>query len=458
MGGVQSLLAGPLNIIRRGFGGVTEAKGQVDDNDNNDNKTFRISQGIRDGGDQAKRGATSNGEAVEVVQPIFRAEQRRMEQGALRNPFAKMTKGKKAMQNNGNRPDGRSSSSSRGVTAFAQGETQPTATDNTANDNKGNVITFKPTRDFKGELIQYSLLSEDDFNEQFDAWFEALTAPPPALGTQRHLRLASEQNEQRTTHQLNRTSEITGKLRRRPTLPKTKGSTVDAGPADSSGSTASRSTYTGVAATAEVLTPCSSTFFGSLSNGGASASSKVTSASPSSSSVPASSAPASQLPSSKTTFRVRLPEAWVATPGTEVDQRRLDRSSDNTGNSPAQPSGGCSSKVERQRDVKMPETVEWIDAQAIKLEDTGLMARRVRLSWCDGTRFYGHLALNEGDWQGVGFGVVTWKDGRRYEGEFVEGLPHGEGLLVHPEHGRFEGRFVRGKPMMRRAAEVFTPE
>lgn len=52
-----------------------------------------------------------------------------------------------------------------------------------------NVIPFRAVRDFKTELMQFNLLDSEDFNVQFDAWFEALTAPPPVRDAVPHLRL-----------------------------------------------------------------------------------------------------------------------------------------------------------------------------------------------------------------------------------------------------------------------------
>lgn len=52
-----------------------------------------------------------------------------------------------------------------------------------------NVIPFRAVRDFKAELMQFNLLDSEDFNVQFDAWFEALTAPPTVQDAVPHLRL-----------------------------------------------------------------------------------------------------------------------------------------------------------------------------------------------------------------------------------------------------------------------------
>ena len=42
--------------------------------------------------------------------------------------------------------------------------------------------------------------------------------------------------------------------------------------------------------------------------------------------------------------------------------------------------------------------------------------------------------------------IVTWPDGRRYEGEFLNGLPHGQGVMSSPDGKRIEGEFRNGKP------------
>jgi hypothetical protein len=97
-----------------------------------------------------------------------------------------------------------------------------------------------------------------------------------------------------------------------------------------------------------------------------------------------------------------------------------------------------------------PKRIDWIDAKATHCDESGEATRRVKLAWPDGRSFNGYVVMqSQNTWHAYGYGVLSWDDGRRYEGEFAQGLPQGEGLLVHPEYGRFEGRFVNGKPVMR---------
>ena len=44
-----------------------------------------------------------------------------------------------------------------------------------------------------------------------------------------------------------------------------------------------------------------------------------------------------------------------------------------------------------------------------------------------------------------GKGVRTWPDGRRYEGEFVNGNFHGQSVETSPDGSRYEGEYRDGK-------------
>ena len=51
-----------------------------------------------------------------------------------------------------------------------------------------------------------------------------------------------------------------------------------------------------------------------------------------------------------------------------------------------------------------------------------------------------------------GQGVMTWPDGKRYEGEFREGEPIGEHVLTEPDGARFkavwrDGDWHKGEPL-----------
>jgi len=44
-----------------------------------------------------------------------------------------------------------------------------------------------------------------------------------------------------------------------------------------------------------------------------------------------------------------------------------------------------------------------------------------------------------------GFGVFTWKDGRRYEGEYVEDKKEGKGTFSWPDGKKYIGGWKNGK-------------
>lgn len=338
-------------------------------------QSHRVCLGVLFLVDDETTGVNNSKGAAEVPTPIFRMQDRVAERELLRDPFKKRVEGNQTMQEKGKERLGEqqvpqhvfASGKDRGVTAAAAGNgagEQALACDS----SDTNVVPFRPTRDFKAELMQFNFLSDDDFNAQFDAWFEALTAPPPALSSARHLRLVNALEAQKSAVQS--------------TAPKPS------------------------SALASVLANTYNTH----------------------SDVSVSAA----VPTERVEPAPEVLRVIVAESGADLSQASVDV-------------------------FDMPTHVEWIDETATLSDETGKLTRRVILEWANGARFQGYVSEEDVFWQACSFGVVVWKDGRRYEGEFQEGLPHGEGLLVHPEHGRFEGRFVRGKPLMRKAAQLFTP-
>ena len=62
------------------------------------------------------------------------------------------------------------------------------------------------------------------------------------------------------------------------------------------------------------------------------------------------------------------------------------------------------------------------------------------LTWPDGRRFEGKF----GD-KSMWWGVYTWPDGTRYEGDLRGGYPVGDGVLTYPDGRRFEGYWSGGR-------------
>jgi len=44
-----------------------------------------------------------------------------------------------------------------------------------------------------------------------------------------------------------------------------------------------------------------------------------------------------------------------------------------------------------------------------------------------------------------GWGVFTWKDGKRYEGEYRLDLKEGQGKFIWPDGKKYEGGWKEGK-------------
>ena len=45
-----------------------------------------------------------------------------------------------------------------------------------------------------------------------------------------------------------------------------------------------------------------------------------------------------------------------------------------------------------------------------------------------------------------GYGVKTWKDGRKYQGNWVKGRMQGNVEMIYPEGDSFTGEFKNGVP------------
>jgi hypothetical protein len=64
-----------------------------------------------------------------------------------------------------------------------------------------------------------------------------------------------------------------------------------------------------------------------------------------------------------------------------------------------------------------------------------------------GVMRYGDGRVYSGKWRygrEEGQGEMTWPDGKRYSGQWRGGEPHGQGVLTLPDGYRMEGRFENG--------------
>ena len=52
----------------------------------------------------------------------------------------------------------------------------------------------------------------------------------------------------------------------------------------------------------------------------------------------------------------------------------------------------------------------------------------------------------------TGYGLMTWADGRRYEGYWVNSKCTGFGTLTHKDGRRYEGQYVNDKMQVRARA------
>lgn len=70
-------------------------------------------------------------------------------------------------------------------------------------------------------------------------------------------------------------------------------------------------------------------------------------------------------------------------------------------------------------------------------------------TWPDGNRYEGDYKENIQH----GHGIFTWADGSRYEGGYDNGLQHGKGIFTWPNRNRYEGQYQDG---MQHGQGIFT--
>jgi hypothetical protein len=44
-----------------------------------------------------------------------------------------------------------------------------------------------------------------------------------------------------------------------------------------------------------------------------------------------------------------------------------------------------------------------------------------------------------------GYGIFTWTDGRRYEGQYIDDMKEGNGTFFWPDGRKYEGEWKNGK-------------
>ena len=78
--------------------------------------------------------------------------------------------------------------------------------------------------------------------------------------------------------------------------------------------------------------------------------------------------------------------------------------------------------------------------------------RRYEGEWVQGRITRGTMRYTDGSTYDGGFeneirhgeGTCTWSDGRQYVGAFKDGVPDGRGTMTWPDGRRYEGEWVQG--------------
>ena len=62
-------------------------------------------------------------------------------------------------------------------------------------------------------------------------------------------------------------------------------------------------------------------------------------------------------------------------------------------------------------------------------------------TWKDGRKYEGEYAMDKKQ----GHGIYTWSDGRKYDGEWDNGKQHGIGIYYDAQGNAKKGQWVNGK-------------
>jgi len=83
----------------------------------------------------------------------------------------------------------------------------------------------------------------------------------------------------------------------------------------------------------------------------------------------------------------------------------------------------------------------WPDGSRYEGEYRGsLQHGKGTYTWADGNKYEGEYRDNIQH----GKGIFTWADGSRYEGEYDNGIQHGKGIFIWPNGNRYEGEYTDG--------------
>ena len=98
------------------------------------------------------------------------------------------------------------------------------------------------------------------------------------------------------------------------------------------------------------------------------------------------------------------------------------------------PTGNKSQRSHEYEFKKPAKKADMSDFKPTKMQDTEV-ARTPEIpevhKYPDGSKYYGTHAFNMfGEYRKHGFGVFTWKDGKRYEGYWDDGKQHGQGCFT----------------------------